>query len=206
VAAKTYAGLGADTLVPRLKPTAMSALKLGAEEGFVLSRVDGRSTVAQICLLVPFEPARTAAMLAGLVRAGALEIPGSEVVPEPVALPGPPPPAPLAEGTTARSRVATPVIAGLELSVEQARRIDELFFALEERDAFELLEIGRGADKKEVKRAYFRLSKEFHPDRFFNKNLGPYKDRLSKIFQSVKAAFELLSDDARRAAYEESKR
>ena len=43
MAAKTYAGLGPDTLVPRLKPAAMSTLQLGAEEGFVLSRVDGRS-------------------------------------------------------------------------------------------------------------------------------------------------------------------
>jgi hypothetical protein len=206
VAAKTYAGLGADTLVPRLKPTAMSALKLDAVEGFVLSRVDGRSTVAQICLLVPFEPARTAAILAQLTRAGAIEIPGSEVVPEPIALPGPPAPQPEDVGQGARQRVVTPVVEGLELSVEQARRIDELFLGLAERDAFELLEIGHGADKKEIKRAYFRLSKEFHPDRFFNKNIGPYKERLSKIFQSVKAAFELLSDDARRAAYEESRR
>jgi hypothetical protein len=204
VAAKTYAGLGADTLVPRLKPTAMSALKIDAEEGFVLSRVDGRSTVAQICLLVPFEPARTAAILAQLTRLGAIEIPGSEVVPEPIALPGPPQPA--HGDKPPRPRVTTPALAGLDLTVEQARRIDELFFSLDERDAFALLEVERSADKKEIKRAYFRLSKEFHPDRFFNKSLGPYKERLSKIFQSIKAAFELLSDDARRAAYEESNR
>jgi hypothetical protein len=205
VGAKTYAGLGPDTLVPRLKPTAMSALKLGAEEGFVLSRVDGKSTVAQICLLVPFAAQRTVEILVQLVGVGALDIPGSEARPEPVALPGPPPQQPAAPAPPERPRVATPVVAGLELTVEQARRIDEVFFALDERDAFELLEIARGADKKEIKRAYFRLSKEFHPDRFFNKNVGPYKERLSKIFQSIKAAFELLSDDARRAAYEESK-
>jgi DnaJ-class molecular chaperone len=93
---------------------------------------------------------------------------------------------------------------GLELTEVQARRIDDFFAALERRDAFDLLEVSRAADKKEIKRAYFKLSKEFHPDRFFGKNIGPYRERLSKIFQSIKSAFELLSDDARRSAYLES--
>ena len=245
MSAKTYAGLGPDTLVPRLKPTALSQLKLGAEEGFVLSRVDGKSTVGEICLLVPFDAQRTARILAELQRVGALDIPGSEVMavaPLPMApLPVAPPPVdkpvekppradktplpvappradktplpvappradktPLPVADQPRARVATPMIDGLELTLEQARRIDEFFFSLDERDAFELLEVARGSDKKEIKRAYFKMSKEFHPDRFFNKNIGPYKERLSKIFQSIKAAFELLSDDVRRAAYEES--
>ena len=184
---RTFQGLGPDSLVPKLKPSALSGLKLGAEEGFVLSRVDGKLTVGQICLLVPFDAEVTATILGQLARAGALEIPGAEI-PEP--LPATP--------------VAPAAVDGLDLTVEQARRIDEFFASLSSRDAFELLEITRTADKKEVKRAYFKMSKELHPDRFFGKNLGPYRERLSKIFQSIKAAYELLSDDARRAAYLDS--
>jgi hypothetical protein len=192
--ARTFQGLGPDTLVPRVKPAALGALKLGAEEGFVLSRVDGRLTVGQICLLVPFDAEVTATILRQLARAGAVEIPGSEI-PEPLSALTPEVP-----GTS----VAATRLEGLDLTAEQARRIDEHFATLDSRDAFELLEVTIAADKKEIKRAYFRLSKEFHPDRYFGKNLGPYRDRLSKIFQSIKAAFELLSDDARRAAYLES--
>jgi hypothetical protein len=182
VPSRTFQGLGPDSLVPRLKPATLNTLKLDAEEGFVLSRVDGRLTVGEICLLVPFEPETTANILGRLQRVGALEIPGSVA-------PVPPPPAPP---------------PGLELTAEQMHRIDEFFATLDTRDAFELLEVTDGADKKEIKRAYFKLSKEFHPDRFFGKNLGPYRERVSRIFQSVKAAFELLSDDARRNAYLES--
>jgi DnaJ-class molecular chaperone len=97
------------------------------------------------------------------------------------------------------------MVPGLEISVDQARRIDDFFTSLASRDAFELLEVARTADKKEIKRAYFKMSKELHPDRFFGKNIGPYRERLSRIFQSIKAAYELLSDDARRTAYLESK-
>ena len=124
------------------------------------------------------------------------------------------PPKPSADAAGAAARAASPKPAtpaaragkvdGLDLTVEQARRIDEFYTTLATRDAFELLEITRTADKKDIKRAYFKLSKELHPDRFFGKNIGPYRERLSKIFQSVKAAYELLSDDARRAAYLES--
>ena len=198
---RTFQGLGPDSLVPRLKPSALAGLKLGADEGFVLSRVDGKLTVGQICLLVPFDAEVTATILGQLLRQGALEIPGAEI-PEP--LPKLQPETPATPVTAPPPSGGQTMMDGLELTVDQARRIDEFFASLSTRDAFELLEITRTADKKEIKRAYFKMSKELHPDRYFGKNIGPYKERLSKIFQSVKAAYELLNDDARRTAYLES--
>ncbi|HEX6836839.1 MAG TPA: J domain-containing protein, partial [Polyangia bacterium] len=162
-------------------------------------------TVGQICLLVPFDAEVTATILGQLAKVGALEIPGAEIPePLPALKPATPVVAPVAAARPAATAGHTTMMEGLELTVEQARRIDDFYASLATRDAFELLEIARTADKKEVKRAYFKMSKELHPDRYFGKNIGPYKDRLSKIFQSVKAAYELLSDDARRTAYLES--
>jgi hypothetical protein len=187
-------GLGPGTLVPNVRTAALTGLKLGAEEGFVLSRIDGHTTVAQLLLLVPFDAEVTILILKQLIKQGAIDVPGADIsVPLPMLAPepGPPPASPS-------------LIDGLDLSVDQARRIDEFYASLQTRDAFELLEVTRGADKKDIKRAYFKLSKELHPDRFFGKNIGPYRERLSKIFQSVKAAYELLSDDSRRAAYLDS--
>jgi len=200
---RTFQGLGPDSLVPTPKPSALAGLKLGAEEGFVLSRVDGKLTVGQICLLVPFDAEVTATILAQLARLGALDIPGAVLPAAPAAPVAPQPPANVAP-TTSPPTAGPSMIDGLDLTQEQARRIDEFFTSLATRDAFELLEIDRIADKKEIKRAYFKLSKELHPDRFFGKNIGPYRERLSKIFQSVKAAYELLSDDSRRTAYLDS--
>ncbi|HXU73072.1 MAG TPA: J domain-containing protein [Polyangia bacterium] len=209
---RTFPGLGPDTLVPVPKPSALAGLKLGAEEGFVLSRVDGRLTVGQICLLVPFDAEVTATILGQLARVGAVDIPGAVLAPAvapPPAVIVPPAPTVTAPAAAPQMKEAPPkaspeMAAGVDLTADQARRIDEFFSSLQTRDAFELLEITRHADKKEIKRAYFKLSKELHPDRFFGKSIGPYKERLSKIFQSIKAAYELLSDDARRAAYLDS--
>jgi hypothetical protein len=202
---RTFQGLGPDTLVPLPKPSALAGLTLGAEEGFVLSRVDGKLTVAQICLLVPFDAEVTATILGQLAKVGAVDIPGAELRPD---APPPPviaPPPPVVVVPPPATTVAATQVEGLEISVDQARRIDDFFDSLASRDAFELLELPRTADKKEIKRAYFKMSTELHPDRFFGKNIGPYKERLSRIFQSIKAAYELLSDDARRSAYLESK-
>lgn len=189
-------GLGPETLVPKVRTGALGGLKLGAEEGFVLSRIDGHTTVAQLLLLVPFEAEVTVLILKQLLKQGAIDVPGADIS---MGLPTLTPEVPV---TAAPS---PSLLDGLDISVDQARRIDDFYASLATRDAFELLEVGRDADKKDIKRAYFKMSKELHPDRFFGKNIGPYRERLSKIFQSIKAAYELLSDDARRTAYLDSK-
>src|SRR5262249_20176547 len=60
-----------------------------------------------------------------------------------------------------------------------------------------------GSDKREVKRAYFKLSKEFHPDRYFGKELGPFRDRVGDVFKALSQAADFLSDDGRRTEYED---
>jgi hypothetical protein len=193
-------GLGPGTLVPKVRTAALAGLKLGAEEGFVLSRIDGHTTVAELLLLVPFDAEVTILILQQLLKQGAIDVPGADLsTPLPTRAPEPAPPA------ASPILPASPsLVDGLDLTVEQARRIDDFYASLQTRDAFELLEVTRAADKKDIKRAYFKLSKELHPDRFFGKNIGPYRERLSKIFQSVKAAYELLMNDSRRAAYLDS--
>jgi curved DNA-binding protein CbpA len=58
----------------------------------------------------------------------------------------------------------------------------------------DLLGVEKGAAPKVVKRAYFKLSKEFHPDRYFRREIGCYAQRLDRIFKKVLEAHEMLSD------------
>ena len=188
--------------VPRFKSAApLVELGLGPEEGFVLSRIDGSSRLGDLLNLVPFPPERTVEILRRLWIAGAIEITGYT---PPVVASKPALPTVSSTSTAATELVAAVVLSGVDLTLEQLQTIDRFYDAVQSRDAFELLGIARTADKKDVKRAYFRLSKDFHPDRFFGKNLGPYSTRLTQIFQALKSSFELLSDDARRAAYLDS--
>ena len=81
----------------------------------------------------------------------------------------------------------------LDLDVEVQLRILE-FEASLGRPYHELLDVPRGSEPKAVKRAYFKLSKEFHPDRYFRKEIGNYNERLERIFKKVLEAHEMLSD------------
>jgi len=57
---------------------------------------------------------------------------------------------------------------------------------------YETLEVEKTATQKEIKKAYFRLSKQHHPD----KGGDEHK------FKEIAAAYEILSDEQKRAAYD----
>ena len=61
------------------------------------------------------------------------------------------------------------------------------------RDPWALLGVANGANAKELKRAYFKLSKDFHPDRFYGKQLGSFSDRLTVIFEAISRTYAKLT-------------
>lgn len=63
------------------------------------------------------------------------------------------------------------------------------------KDYYDVLGISKGSTKKEIKSAYRKLAKEFHPDR--NKE----EDAEAK-FKEVQEAYEVLYDDQKRSAYD----
>lgn len=63
------------------------------------------------------------------------------------------------------------------------------------RDYYEILGVSRDADKEEIKRAYRRLARKYHPD--VNKETGA-EDR----FKEINRAYEVLSEPETRARYD----
>jgi hypothetical protein len=67
---------------------------------------------------------------------------------------------------------------------------------------YEALGVERDADTKAIRRAYHALASQFHPDRFFGKNLGPQKQPLERIFDRITKAYDSLSRKAEREAHD----
>lgn len=66
-----------------------------------------------------------------------------------------------------------------------------------ERNPYEALGVARDASAEEIKRAYRKLARQYHPD------VNPGDRQAEDRFKEVSAAFETLSDPAKRAAYDE---
>ncbi|WP_005034936.1 J domain-containing protein [Holophaga foetida] len=61
---------------------------------------------------------------------------------------------------------------------------------------YEILELSPGASAEEIKSAYHRLAKQWHPDKF----VGPAKAEAESKFRHLAEAFSMLKDVARGAA------
>jgi len=67
---------------------------------------------------------------------------------------------------------------------------------MSKRDYYEVLGVEKGADDKEIKKAYKRLAMKYHPDRTQGDKA------MEEKFKEVQEAYEILSDDQKRAAYD----
>jgi tetratricopeptide (TPR) repeat protein len=181
-----------------------------SDEFFLYSRIDGQTTVQELCSRSGLGRDATIEALERLAEVGLVEVPGHESD-EP-------------ETTTDEER-SQQTHDGLDLSYlptppesfEFPEELLELDVPLDERkrreviclheqlDAlnhFEFFGLKPDADRGDVKRAYFELSKRFHPDKHFRKELGPYNEMLERIFQEITKVHRILSNPERRKAYE----
>ncbi|NWN94564.1 MAG: molecular chaperone DnaJ [Bacillus sp. (in: Bacteria)] len=67
---------------------------------------------------------------------------------------------------------------------------------MSKRDYYEVLGVAKDASKDEIKKAYRKLSKKYHPD------INKAPDAAEK-FKEIQEAYEVLSDDQKRAQYDQ---
>ncbi len=92
--------------------------------------------------------------------------------------------------------------ATTDLSEVERLKIERAYDRFRRFDYYEILNVPRTATRAQIKKNYHLVSKEYHPDRYFRKQLGPYKDKLEFVFDQISKAYSTLIDDAARAEYD----
>lgn len=67
---------------------------------------------------------------------------------------------------------------------------------MEKRDFYEVLGVSKGATKEEIKKAYRKQALKYHPDK------NPGDKKAEENFKEAAAAYEVLSNDEKRARYD----
>jgi curved DNA-binding protein CbpA len=213
---------------PSFDPRASSSLT--TRDYYVFSRLDGTTSIRDLILMVGLGADETIAIVRKLRELGAVLLPGEAAAPTPSSLaatadrdavPSLASPevtgawavrAPSSEpdevtpdpALTAEERRALDEQGGL--AAENRQRIIEMRRVVARRDYFEILGVAAGASRRDVKRAYFELSKEFHPDRYYGVDTGSFGPWLAEIFERINHAYSVLSSPRQRETYEASLR
>jgi len=180
---------GGEDRVPRLAPGCdPTVLSLSPAEGYLLSRIDGMTSCKTLQQIGGLPVEEVDRYIDGWVKQGVIlfdDDPASPAHHGPGAVPG-------------ADSFSSQIDPSLDLTVAIQRKVLEFETGLD-RPYHEILGVAVDADVKAIKKAYFALSKQFHPDRYFRRNLGPFAERLERCFKKILEAYELLSDPATRA-------
>jgi hypothetical protein len=197
------------------------SLPLTPPDAFLLSRIDGSMTETELAALTGFDLSLVVATVDRLASLGAIDFArGSEVVhtprvepnPRPSPAPQPPPQQQLRVSQTFRSSQTNikgfnggdpPDFAQVsDIDPERKRKVVDLYGRLAHLDYYALLGVPANADRKDIKRAYYAVAPDYHPDKFYGKNIGSFKPMMEAIFGQLTFAYETLSSAERRAEYD----
>jgi tetratricopeptide (TPR) repeat protein len=164
--------------VPKLNPAlSYNNLKLTPIEGYLLSRIDEVSSVEDIASMsgLPYDEAIE--VIKSLWDKKVFLIDGFE---------------PVSSGGN----------NGIELSEDERSAIEKMADTVQKGTFYQILSVPFNVKPEQVKIKFFELSKIYHPDRYFKKNIGSYKDKLNTIFKKLSEAYEVLYDPKKKKWYD----
>ncbi len=86
------------------------------------------------------------------------------------------------------------------MSEEFKRQVVSLAKIIGELDYYQILKLDQDAFAIDIKDAYFRESRVYHPDKYFNEP-PEFQEKVTRVFKNLNEAYKVLKDDDKRAVY-----
>lgn len=177
----------------------ITKLNLSAQEGFLLSRIDGNLKLKEIYQLSMIDKDSTATIIKKLIDNEILEIKTDKSE---------------KSNNTETKKITIPkrdyedfifnlieLQEDVQIPTDLKKEILFVYSNLNKMNHYELLAIDPSSEDSEAKKAFLRLSKLYHPDNYFRKELGSFKAKISAIYSALAEANNVLSDKLKRQEY-----
>lgn len=82
------------------------------------------------------------------------------------------------------------------------QKVNELYENIERLSYYDILKTNMNAPFSEIKRAYLRMARDYHPDRYNNLHNPSIKNKLTALFTILNKAYNTLSDETERKKYD----
>ncbi len=169
-------------------------VQLTPQEGYLLSRVDGTTTAAQLQRVAPMPGAEFSRALAALLVAGVLETRESSSA------------RPLAP-TKVETPTEPPADEELQYSARQQREYSEvlkLAGEIRHKDYYRRLGLAKGVSQEQIHSTFLELAKLYHPDRAREGHLLSLRNELAEIYSGIQEAYDTLGSPEKRGRYEKT--
>ena len=196
-------------IAPRLRRVAMKLGEAGPAAAKVLQRLDGSVPLGRILGEATGDPLAAATIFtlwhAGILRigeAGTVLAYGSEFEFE-VEVARDPSTARIGSAAQVDEARDPAAATALDPETEALRRdIESLAGKLGKLDHYAVLGLDLGAQTGEIKKAYFKAAKRYHPDSLVRKGLAGLEEKAARVFGRVSEAFETLTNPDKKSAYD----
>ena len=88
------------------------------------------------------------------------------------------------------------------LHPEEIQQIQRLIGYVQDERYYELFDVSPSASTDDIQNAYYKVSRQWHPDRFFRRETGEYSDIIDEIFMGITSAYRILSNIQERTIYD----
>ncbi len=90
------------------------------------------------------------------------------------------------------------------MAIDERKKIEinSISRLINELDYYQILKIPQNASSSDLKAAYFRESRNYHPDKYYNEP-PEFNKKVTTIFKRITEAYKILCDPETRAIYTE---